>query len=49
MEDYHSNENIRRAREGHAGGGRESIIQFVVAWRWVEFVSVTLLLQVSQV
>ena len=23
--------NIRRAREGHAGGGRETIIQFVVA------------------
>ena len=25
------NKNIRRAHEGHAGGGRETIIQFVVA------------------
>ena len=31
MEDYHNNKNIRRASEGHAGGGRETIIQFVVA------------------
>ena len=31
IEDYHNNKNIRRAHEGHAGGGRETIIQFVVA------------------
>ena len=28
IEDYHNN---KRAHEGHAGGGRETIIQFVVA------------------
>ena len=29
--DYHNNKNIEWAHEGHAGGGRETIIQFVVA------------------
>ena len=31
MEDYHNNKNTRWAHEGHAGGERETIIQFVVA------------------
>ena len=30
-EDHNNDQNIRRAHERHAGGGRETIIQFVVA------------------
>ena len=31
IENYNNNKKNWRAREGHAGGGRETIIQFVVA------------------
>ena len=31
IEYYNNNNKKWRAREGHAGGGRETIIQFVVA------------------